>query len=114
MPEPSWYDKHISKGNIVSWILLAAAVLGSWRVMEYRLDDHTSRMDTQAVRIERIETLQIQMAEVVLRQQHLRDQTGRLEDRIDNRLSTMQREVEQLRQSVLSLERSRTPGERDG
>lgn len=96
----TWWDKHVSLGNIMNLAAVFFLAGGAYFVVEARLDDYDESLEKHAERLTKIEDLQISMAEVVLQQNQFQNQLGRVEERITSRYKELSRRVEGLELSI--------------
>ena len=94
------WDKHISLGNVLNLALLAALAGGSWFVMQERMQQYDDRLQTHSQRLQKIEELQISMAEVIIQQSQFQMQLRRVEERLVTRYTELARRIENLERDV--------------
>lgn len=96
MTMPEWWDKNVSMGNLAS-ILMIAFLVGSFYMSSEKTHEfHAERIDRSEIRIEKIEKLQIAVAEVVVQQQNIINRMASVETQVSETLDGVRRRLDHL------------------
>lgn len=96
MTMPEWWDKNVSMGNLAS-ILMVVFFIGSFYMASEKTHEfHAERIQRSEVRIEKIEELQISVAEVVIQQQNIIDRMTAVETQVSETLNGVRRRLDRL------------------
>lgn len=95
MSMPEWWDKNVSMGNLASILMVMFLVGGFYMSSEKTHEFHEDRIERSEVRLEKIEDLQISVAEVVI-QQHIIDRMSIVETQVSETLDGVRRRLDRL------------------